>query len=290
MRYRWICIRRTIPLLVLAASLAQSWICAQGVPDARSQLDIFMHLSEDVVMEFVWIADLDMWVGRHEVTLGQYVHMSKSAAKRPDDYSMRYADGIDVMTGPAVMIGWNDARSACHLLNRKHRDILPDGYVFRLPTETEWETMARCGDDRDYPWGNDWPPTPMADDVLPNLQGVEMIPPWEQYHSARSIEDHQDGWASLAPVASSGANEWRIYGLAGNVMEWCEGWYDKERKLRLLKGSSASTFNSRGSEIAKRTAVDGQSPVRGWFLWGEVRNQGNIAAGFRVMIGRPLDE
>ena len=277
-------------LLVLAVSHALSSSCAQGVPDGSPQRDIIMPLSEDAEMVFVWVPDLDMWVGKHEVTLRQYVHMSRSAAKRPADYAMRYPDSINVMSAPAVMIGWNDAQRAIRVLNRRHKDILPKGYLFRLPTEAEWEAMARCGDDRKYPWGNDWPPTPMADGILPNLQGVEMIPPWEKHHSAQIIEGHQDGWASLAPVTKSGANEWEIYGLAGNVMEWCEGWYDKKGKLRLLKGSSASTFNSRGSEIANRTAVDGQSPMRRWFLWGEARNHGNIGTGFRVVIGRPLNE
>jgi len=290
MRYRRICIRCTMPLLVVAVSLALSSIYAQGVADASSQRDIIMHLSENVEMEFVRVADLDMWVGKYEVTLGQYVNMSKSAAKRPDAYAMRYSDDIDVMAGPAVMIGWNDARLACRLLNRQYRDILPDGYIFRLPMETEWEIIARCGDDRKYPWGNDWPPIPMADGVLPNIQGVEMIPPWEKHFSTRIIEDHQDGFASLAPVAKSGANEWGIYGLAGNVKEWCEGWYDIDNKLRLLKGSSASSFNPHNSLITARTAVRGQSPTRGMFLWGEVRNQGNNGSGFRVAIGKPLKQ
>lgn len=247
-----------------------------------------VKLSQDEVMEFVWIPELELWVGKYEVTLGQFMQLSRRAAKRPRDFAARYLGNGDDMNSPAVMIAWKDAHNACRSLNRRYGHLLRDGYVFRLPTEGEWEAIARCGDDRKYPWGNDWPPTPMADGVMPNLQGIEVISIEGQVPPAiRIIPGYKDGWPSVAPVKKSGANEWGIYGLAENVQEWCEGWYDEDRRLRLLKGSSASTFRPADCEIVARHAVEGQSPFTGLFLWGEVRNQGHLYSGFRVIVGPP---
>lgn len=247
-----------------------------------------VDLSDNVEMEFAWIPELNLWVGRYPVTLEQFERLSKTAARHPERYAARYSESVDLKQAPAIMLSWDEAWRACQTLNRRHGAVLPGGFVFRLPTEKEWEALARAGDDRKYPWGGTWPPTAMADGILPNLQGIEMIPAWREYHSDRKIEGYEDGWPSLAPVQKSGANEWGIFGLAGNVTEWCEGWYDEKRKLRLRKGSSAFTFNSRGSEITHRSAKKGQSPTTGLFFWGEVRNQGDIATGFRVVIGEPI--
>jgi len=258
--------------------------------DAVAKEKITIRLSEDQQMDLIWIPDLKLWAGEHVVTLGQYMQISKEAARYPERFSVRDYEGVNPKDAPAVKISWNDAMHACRILNQRHRTALPSDFVFRLPTEEEWEAMARAGDDRKYPWGDSWPPTVMIDGVLPNLQGEEMIPSWKKHHSNRVIENYEDGWASLAPVRKSGANEWGIYGLAGNAREWCEGWYDEARKLRLMKGSSAYSYNSGGTEIAWRGKVDGQSAVRGWFIWGTIRNQGNVVSGFRVVAGRPATE
>lgn len=105
------------------------------------------------------------------------------------------------MNSTVVMIAWKDAHNACRSLNRRYGHLLRDGYVFRLPMEGEWEAIARCGNNRKYPWGNDWPPTPMADGVMPNLQGIEVISIEGQVPPAiRIIPGYKDGWPSVAPV------------------------------------------------------------------------------------------
>jgi formylglycine-generating enzyme required for sulfatase activity len=40
------------------------------------------------------------------------------------------------------------------------------------------------------------------------------------------------------PVSQSGYNEWGIYGLAGNVWEWCLDWYTAKREYRVRRGGS----------------------------------------------------
>ena len=237
-------------------------------------------------LEFVWIGELNLWVGKYEVTLGQMVQILEKAKRNPERYAARYVEGdYDLYKFPAVKVSWDDAKDACNALNRDHSNTLPDGYIFRLPSGVEWEAMAKVGGKRIYPWGDSWPPSRMSDGVFPNLQGEEIIRiDGEVPRAIRPIEGYRDGWPSMAPVAQSGANEWGIYGLAGNVSEWCEDWYDEGKKLRLLKGASAFSNQSFQSEISWRRAVEGQSARRGLFFWGTVRNQGTMATGFRVII------
>lgn len=241
-------------------------------------------LDKNEIIEFVWIPKLELWAGKYEVTLGQLRSFFPKAA-HSNAFEDIYAEPKNRMSSPAVKVGWEDARDACNILNKRYGRFLLEGYRFRLPTEHEWEIMARCGDNRKYPWGDAWPPTPMSDGVLPNLQGAELITLFSgKPVPYRIIPGYKDGWPSTAPVYQSGANEWGLYGMAGNVLEWCDGWYDKNRKLRLLKGSSASTSAATSCEISARDKVEGQSPIGNWIFWGTVRNSGHIFSGFRVVL------
>ena len=54
----------------------------------------------------------------------------------------------------------------------------------------------------------------------------------------RGIEGYNDNYAVSCPVSQSGSNEWGICGLAGNVWEWCDDWYDAAKKYKVRHGGS----------------------------------------------------
>ena len=277
---------------LLGVALAVASICmlntlAQDSPRRGLDGGGSIILTSQEILEFVWVPELDIWIGKYEVTLGQFLALSKRAARNPEQFAARYITETNAMKHPAVMVSWRDANNACQVLNARFKHLLRDGYVFRLPTEAEWEAVARGREDRTYPWGDGWPPTVMADGIFPNLQGTEVISILEP-PPIRYIQEYSDGWASVAPVKKSGANELGVFGLAGNVQEWCEGWFDQSKKLRLLKGSSAWTSQPAHSEVEARDARRGQPPFLGLFVWGETRNHGSMFTGFRVVIGPPV--
>ena len=80
---------------------------------------------------------------------------------------------------PAVLVSWFDAQAFCEWLNTYFRHSMPTGMRCRLPTHAEWITVARCGRQRRYPWGNDWPPQygNHADQAtlsaFPDIKGIE---------------------------------------------------------------------------------------------------------------------
>ncbi len=264
--------------------------------------EISFKLSEKENLEFVWVEALQMWVGKYETTLGQYEVFNQGVAhsgwktyidEKYINKSLSAEEQKQMRQHPVLMIGWNEAKTYCKELNKRFINYLPKGYIFRLPVEKEWETFARCGDNRLYPWGNEWPPKPMADGVSPNLDGnrIYCAKPWE---CNSFVTWYEDGWKTSCPVQKSGMNEWGIYGVAGNAEEWCEDWYKgkvyRENRLRLLKGSTWRTDNRPYfCKISYRGAVETSSwyvPVLSWFNNKVKKNRGHSVTGIRVVIGK----
>ncbi len=119
---------------------------------------------------------------------------------------------------PVVCVSWNDGIAYAKWLSRK------TGKKYRLPTEAEWEYVARAGTDTKYWWGN------------------------EIGHNRANCDGCGSRWdnKSTAPVGSFAANPWGLYDTVGNVWEWtCSKYtspYDGSEMKCLLSGASARVF------------------------------------------------
>jgi len=187
-------------------------------------------------MKFIWIDGLDMWFGETEVTIEQYDRFYGRINIRYYFGLLSYVGSFSEWpayepTWPAMLVVDLDAEMFGEWLTKRYK--LPEGYMFRIPTHTEWNFVASNGGQADYlyPWGSAWPPEPMFDGVYPNLWGVDPMPaggsasPFYADWSRRKYvhPEYKDGHAGPAPVFQSGKNPLGIYGLAGNVEEWCYG-------------------------------------------------------------------
>lgn len=183
-------------------------------------------------LEFVWVESLGLWLGRYEVTNGQYRRFAA------DHSSLFYGDlSLNGADQPVVYVTWQDATDFCSWLNENYYDRLPENFRFRLPYNREWETFARCGTQREYPWGNGFPP---EYGNYSDRTARKHISPWD------GLRRYEDGYAVTAPVTESGVNAWGIYGVGGNVWEWCLDWYGRSRDYKVRKGGSWA-FDSRES-------------------------------------------
>jgi formylglycine-generating enzyme required for sulfatase activity len=152
------------------------------------------------------------WLGKTEVTQGQWKALMESDASRLRSRVVRaWTNGLwKALMGscdlsnfkgadrPVEMVSWNDAMQFCHKLTERERlaDRLPDGYVYTLPTEAQWEYACRAGTTGDY-----------AGDL-----------------DAMGWYDQNSGHTTY-PVAQKQANAWGLFDMYGNVSEWCLDWY-----------------------------------------------------------------
>lgn len=95
---------------------------------------------------------------------------------------------------PVVSVSWFDTQKFINKLNAHSND-----YHYRLPTESEWEYVARAGNGKLRPFS-----TLAMDDYA-----------WYINNSNDEIQ----------PVATRQANPWGLYDLYGNVWEWVSDWY-----------------------------------------------------------------
>jgi len=109
---------------------------------------------------------------------------------------------------PMECVTWARAKAFCDKLaeTEKRAGRLPDGYVYRLPTEAEWEYACRAGTQGPYNVEVDYT-------VVASVRKFA----W--------VDDFN--WVNFGTraVGTRRPNAWGLYDLHGNVYEWCLDWY-----------------------------------------------------------------
>ncbi len=167
------------------------------------------------------------YISAREVTNREYLqyqsqHSSGTAGKR----------SLEIDSHPVVNVTWDDAARFMNWLSRK--DGLPPFYReeqgklvasagpgsgYRLPTEAEWEFVARVAGHKErarYPWSGSYPPK----QVVGNFADESA-----RYFLPVVIKGYTDSYPTTAPVGSFAASPVGLYDLGGNVAEWCHDYY-----------------------------------------------------------------
>jgi formylglycine-generating enzyme required for sulfatase activity len=160
-------------------------------------------------MEFLWIPAMDCWVGRFEVTLGEYRWQNPDHQNKP----FRHLP-MDDPRQPAVSLNFQEMCDYAAWLTDREAALgrIPEGWWFRLPTRREAIDFTLAGRDSDFPWGAAWPPPTgnFADSAF-----------HQEFPDLPFIPDCRDANPVSAPVEESGENDWGLYGTCGNVWETC---------------------------------------------------------------------
>ncbi len=188
------------------------------------------------------------WLGKYEVTQDEWrevMRLSPSHYKGP--------------RRPVEFITWKAAVEFCQRLTQLERSAgrLPRGYVYRLPTEAEWEYACRLGVDQRAP------------SVLPDTG-------WYAENAKQATH----------PVGEKSPNALGMYDVFGNVSEWCGDWYGKypgrtvtdytgpsDGDFRVARGGCSFdiTYGCRpayrtGAEVIVRSAGIGMRIALAWDL------------------------
>jgi len=161
----------------------------------------------------------DFWLGKYEVTQAEYeAVMGKNPSRFQDDPNR-----------PVEKLTYLDALSYCAAITKRETQAgrLPSSYVYRLPTEAEWEYACRAGTTNLYSFG----------DTVTNA---------DQF--AWTLENSE---ATTHPVGQKLPNPWGLCDMHGNVWEWCSDWFaeypatelidpvgPKQGKFKVFRGGS----------------------------------------------------
>jgi len=192
-------------------------------------------------------------------------------------FSVRTKSGRDMSDDPMVEVSWYGAAAYCNWRSEEEGyetcydpcdpnwpcDFSEKGY--RLATEAEWEYAARGGfSGRRFPWGDTV--THSQVNYYSSSSHFYDISPTRGYHPTWN-----DGvYPYTAPVGSFSANGYGLYGMAGNVWQWCNDWYDSDYydysptinpigpisgTYRVLRGGAwiSHAYNSRVAHRARYT-------------------------------------
>jgi formylglycine-generating enzyme required for sulfatase activity len=128
---------------------------------------------------------------------------------------------------PVACVSWKDAQAYVDWLARR------TGKKYRLPTEAEWEYVARAGTTTDYFWGNE----ATADDgptgtkeVATSSQACQFANVYDTSGAKTSAFNWapfncDDGFGQAAPVGSFKPNAFGVHDIIGNVWEWTADCY-----------------------------------------------------------------
>ncbi len=107
---------------------------------------------------------------------------------------------------PVDTVSWEDIDQFLQRLNQQYPELKP-----RLPSEAEWENACRAGTTSAFNFDGEL-----------SLEKINYWGTWE-YESGESGEGVLQ---RTAAVKSYPPNRWGLYEMHGNVVEWCQDWYD----------------------------------------------------------------
>jgi len=162
---------------------------------------------------------------------------------------------------PVLHVNANDAQAYLQWLS------VETGKAYRLPSEAEYEYVARAGGSNTYWWGEDSP-----DEAVENLTGERDRSPSKREWTT-SFKRYGDGHWGPAPVGAIVSNDlvhpMGVRDIAGNVSEWmADCWHDNYVKAP----SDGSAWFNPGCE---------RRVVRGGY-WASAPEQSRAAFRFPV--------
>ncbi|CAK0748265.1 formylglycine-generating enzyme [Azospirillaceae bacterium] len=204
------------------------------------------------------IIDRGFAIGKYPITRGQYAVFAQDSGRnldgcmywkddqwKPDGNRNWRSPGFSQTDQhPAVCVSWDDAQAYIQWLSQRTQQ------TYRLPSEAEWEYVARAGTTGRRYWKDDNKHSQQCLYANGADVALEKVLNWSPVASCN------DGYVYTSPVGSFRPNGFGLYDMLGNVSQWmedCFGVYVKSSTdgeaqtsigcgLRVIRGGSWSNL------------------------------------------------
>ena len=198
------------------------------------------------------IIPYDYYIGVHEVTQKQWNSLmgnnpSYFSSSNPDPEVVKGIPKKSPDFFPVEQVSWEDTQEFFAKLNDREKG---SGWVYRLPTEAEWEFACRCRASGKKECSFDF-----------------YLAKVSTFLTEKQANYRDTKLGRTQKVGSYKPNLLGIHDMHGNVWEWCDDWHE-ENKSRVCRGGS---WNS-GSSVCRAGYSNGLPP-----------NQRGNDLGFRVV-------
>ncbi|MCB1937317.1 MAG: formylglycine-generating enzyme family protein [Nitrosomonas sp.] len=157
-----------------------------GSPEDEPERFIDEKLHEVTLTKGFWIADTPVIQALWHAVMGNNPSQFKG-----EEY-------------PVENVSWNNVQEFITTMNSMKAEL-----KLCLPTEAQWEYACRANTTTPFSWGN------QIDSLLVNFDGNY------PYKNGRKSEYRE----RTIEVKALPCNDWGIYQMHGNVLEWCLDWY-----------------------------------------------------------------
>ncbi len=204
--------------------------------------------------------DFEMAV--HTVTQGQWQAV---IGKNPSYFSRdgRGKDEVkdikdeDLKHFPVENVSWKDCQEFIKKLNEQEKG---KGWVYRLPSEAEWEYACRGGATSEEECSYHFYFAKPTNDLSSKEANFNGNFPFGKREKGPYLE-------RTTKVGSYASNKLGLYDMHGNVWQWCEDLYDPMPPFRVIRGGSwlggghceaarylANAPSNRGGDVGLRLA------------------------------------
>jgi len=185
---------------------------------------------------------------------------------------------------PMECVTWDKAMEYCRKITAAERTAgrLPKGYVYRLPTEAEWEYACRAGTTTAYSFKGDY-------------SNVGVL----SAYMCLSKDGGYKAFATSPTPDNRQPNAWGLYDMHGNVFEWCLDWYGpyataagkdpvgpKTGTERVARGGGVMPFPPGSGSLEKLVHPHFRSAGRYRF---PARTAHQINLGFRIVLAPEIE-
>lgn len=219
------------------------------------------------------------YIGKYEVSAAQFCKFLNVIPSPQDNITLNEYAPIEVKDGKYLprtgcencainVVPWKGAVAFCQWLSAKTR------HTVRLPTEAEWEFVARGAEDRTYPWGDT---DIRTDEMVTRYMDKSKYPHlWSR--------DPVDALPELSTPAG-------VCGMASSPREWCSDFYGR----RYLKNDVIDPKGPQGEQLRDKSINPFQENYhvlrRGPYTtkreFGDIVHDAGIY-GFRIVVEVPV--